>query len=281
MKVIILTSKGGLSDLTIYGNNLLEQLKQEFDVKIFDTINSDFSNVTDLFDDIHKLVLFNQFSIPGAFETFTKYLPSFRNIKFLLSPYSMYKGLDLELLKSMNIHYRNNAGANAKSVAQYDITAMFMLLSKFPIFSKEMVMPEGTILGEEYHKKTAGIIGMGNVGKELLNILNDLKISTVYNNRSEENVSAKKVSLEEIFQQDIIFISIATNEETIELLKDLPDLIQDKNYIIDGTAVDQLYDKKKVVDLLNQDRLRGYAVELFDPGKLKLVSEKNLIATPH
>jgi lactate dehydrogenase-like 2-hydroxyacid dehydrogenase len=281
MKTIILTPKAGYGDLINYGKDLLKQMQKDFEVKIYDTIKSDFSNIRELFDDSEKLVLFDQFSISDGFKQLTDHLSSFKKIKFLLSPYSNYKGLDLGLLKKLNIHYRNNAGANAKSVAQYDITAMFMLLSKFPIFTKKMIMPKGTILGEEYHKKTAGIIGMGNVGKELLNILNGLNINTVYYNRSKENVNAKQVSLEEIFNQDIVFISIATNNETIKLLENLPSLIQEKSYIIDGTAVDQLYDKKKVVDLLNQNKFKGYAVEIFDPENFILKSDGNFIATPH
>ncbi len=281
MKPIILSAKSSHQDLLTYGKNLFDQITSEYKAVAYDEIKPDFSNIPELFDETEKIVLFNNFALSDGFSAFSQHLSKFKNVKYLLSPYSSYEGLDLELLKKMGIKYRNNGGANAKSVAQYAITAMFMLLSKFPVFTQSMNMPEGLILGEERYGKTAGIIGMGNVGKELLETLKALGIPTVYYNRSVENVEAKKVSLEEVVKQDIIFITIATNADTIKLLSNFPSLLQPHNYLIDISAADELYDKKSVVDLLNQDKIKGYAVEIFDPALLKLESEKNLIATPH
>lgn len=156
-----------------------------------------------------------------------------------------------------------------------------MLLSRFPVLAPLSTLPEGAVLGEEYHNKTAGVIGMGNVGEELLNILNGLGIKTVYYNRSSKNVNAKQVDLTDIFKQDIIFVTIATNPSTKDLLSDLPNQLQEKNYLIDVSAADDLYDKKKVVELLDGGKIKGYALELFDAKNFKLISKSNFIATPH
>jgi phosphoglycerate dehydrogenase-like enzyme len=281
MKPILLSSKSSHQDLLTYRPDLFNRLVTEFHGVAYDQIEPDFSNIPELFDDEEKLVMFNHFAIPNGFHAFSKYLPTFKNVKFLLSPYSAYEGLDLDLLKKMGIKYRNNGGANAKSVAQYAIMASFMLLSKYPVFTQSNTMPDGSILGEERFGKTAGIIGLGNVGKEILDTLNRLGIETVYYNRSEENVSAKKVELSEIFKQDLVFVSIATSPQTQELLKDLPTLLQPHNYLIDISATDELYDKKSVVKLLDQDKIKGFALEVFNPQEFKLASQKNLIATPH
>ncbi len=280
MKTIILSTKNSHQDILNYGADLLEELKKLSPTATYDQVATDFSNIPELFDTDEKLVMFNQFSFPDGFSTFTQYLPKFKNIKFLLSPYSAYEGLDLELLKKMGIRYRNNGGANAKSVAQYAVTTMFMLLSKIPIFTQKNVTPDGSIVGEEFHQKTAGIIGFGNVGRELATILQGLGMPVVYYNRSTVKHSAKQVSFEEIFNQDIVFVTIATNDETKRTLAKLPDLLQAKNYLIDISAAEDLYAKHRVVELLNQDKLRGYALELFDPS-VDLKSEKNFIATPH
>jgi lactate dehydrogenase-like 2-hydroxyacid dehydrogenase len=203
--------------------------------------------VPELFDEDEKIVLFNAFAITGGFKTLTEYLPKFKNVKFLLSPYSSYAGLDLDVVKKLGIRYRNNSGANTRAVAQYAIAGMFGLLSRFTELGRLASMPDGSLLGEEYHTKTAGIIGMRNVGEELLNTLNGLNIPTVFYNRTPKAVSAKQVSFEEVFQQDIIFIAIANNPETRQLLSAIADHIQERHYLIDISAYDELYDKAAVL----------------------------------
>lgn len=281
MKVLVLSSKSSHEDISVYGSDLLEELKKATQVISYDHVDANFSNIPELKDDDEKIVLFNHFALSNGFATFSELLPTFKNIKYLLSPYSAYEGLDLALLKKMGIKYRNNGGANANSVAQYALTVMLMLLSKVPVFTQEMKMPDGSVLGEEFHHKTAGIIGMGNVGRSLLKSLNGLGIQTVYYNRTNAEVDAEKVSIDEVLQQDIIFITIATNDQTIALLKDLPGQLTSHQYLIDVSAADELYDKRKVVELLNDDLLQGYGLEIFDTKHLKLESTKNFIATPH
>jgi hypothetical protein len=76
--------------------------------KAYDSFQPDFSDVPELFDEDEKIVMFNGFALPGGFKTLTEYLPKFKNVKFLLSPYSSYAGLDLDVVKKLGVRYRNN-----------------------------------------------------------------------------------------------------------------------------------------------------------------------------
>lgn len=277
MKVVFLNSKSSQEDLYTFNKDLVEKINSKYSVSMYDKINPDFSNIPELFDGDDKLVLVNHFALDNGFESFSKYLPNFKNIKYILSPYSSYSGLDLDLLKKMNIKYRNNGGANAKSVAQYALTTMLMLLSRFPQLSKLSDMPDGAILGEEIDNKTAGIIGMGNVGIALLEKLNKLEIPTVYYNRSDKNVDSKKVSIEEVFKQDLIFITVATNPETTEILSKISSYINSNNYIVDVSAHDELYNKEELIDLLSENKFKGYGLET----NIRDSRDLNLITTPH
>ncbi len=281
MKTIILNDRSSLRDLHTYGSELLGKLQNNYDVVMYDEIKPDFSNISELFDDSEKLVMFNHFAINDGFGLFSKQLPKFKNIKYLLSPYSAYEGLDLELLKKTKVKYRNNGGANAKSVAQYAVGVMFMLLHKTKFFIDNKKMPGGSALGDEFFGKSAGIIGMGNVGQELLEILNSLGIKTVCYNRTTRKVNAKKVAINDIFNQDLVFVTIATNKETKNLLKDIKKLIQPHNYLIDVSATDDLYDKKGVIKMLVKGKFKGFALEAWDPKALVNDKDLNLIVTPH
>lgn len=281
MKPIIISSTSNHVDLQKYGKQSLDQIVNQFHGVVYEQVAPDFSNIPELFDDNEKLVLFYNYVFPDGFVALSRHLPSFRRVKYLLSPYSRYEGLDLDLVKKMGIKYRNNGGANAKSVAQYAIMAMFMLLSKYPVLIQSKETPDGSILGEELAGKSAGVIGMGNVGREILEMLQRLGVETAYFNRSEVTVAARRVGYEEIFQQDLLFISIASSSVTVQLLQQLPALLRDHNYLIDVSAADELYDKKSVVGLLNQDKLKGYALEIDDMQSLMVESKKNLVVTPH
>jgi len=278
MKVVILNSKGTEQDIFKFGNDLLEKLKSRYEVVMRNEIQPDFSNIPELYDDDEKIVLFNPFSFKegfDAFKLFSKELPNFKNIKYLFSTYSFYTGLDLAQLKKMGIRYRNNGGANADSVAQWAIASIYALLSRFPELSKSKQMADGSILGEELEGKTAGVIGMGNVGQSLLATLEKMGIRTVYTNRTAKDVSAKQVGLEKLVEQDLIFITIATNDETKEMLTKLSTLLKSHNYVIDVSHHDDLYDKKAVLSLLNEGKIKGFALEAEE----SMESDKNFIIT--
>lgn len=277
MKPIFLSSPSSHRDILNYGEELFNRLVSEYDAAVYQSFKPDFSDVPELYTDEEKILLFNHFALPDGFVSLSEHLPKFKNVKYILSPYSSYAGLDLEKVKSLGIKYRNNGGANAKSVSQYAIACMFSLLSRIPELSAQSTSPDGTILGQEYHQRTAGIIGMGNVGKELLNTLNRLGIKTVYYNRTPQKVDAQLVALEEVFQQDIVFITIATNPDTKKMLANIGDLIQEKNYLIDVTGYDDQYDKQRIIDLLNAGQMQGYALET----ESHFTSDKNFLATPH
>ena len=281
MKTIILDYKAGLQDFAKYGQDLFEVLQKANTVIVHDNLQPDFSNVPELFDADEKLVLFNQFALDAGFEALTKKLSECKNVQYVLSPYSSYAGLDLELVKSLGIKYRNNGGANAKSVAQYALTAMLQLLHKFPVFAQQKTISNGSILGEEFSTKTVGIIGMGNVGQELAMMLQGLGMKVCYYNRSAKTVKAQSVSFEEVMQQDIVCITVATNAESTELLKPLPSMLQPRQYLIDVSAIDTLYDKYAVVMLVNQDKLSGFAFETNDVQQFTPEPLKNVLITPH
>ena len=277
MKIVMINSKSSEEDFYKFNPESLENLKSKYRLSMYNTVLDDFSNIPELFENEEKIVIFNHFALENGFEKFSQNLPRFKGIRYLLSTYSSYSGLDLELLKKQGIKYRNNGGANAISVAQYAITTMFMLLSRFPQLSKLTDMPDGSVLGEEYRGKTAGIIGMGNVGESLLETLSDLGIKTVYYNRTSKNLNSTQVDFEEVFKQDIIFITIATNKETSNTLKKIPEIIKNNNYLIDVSGHDELYDKQKMIDMLAEDKFKGYGLET----DLRSDKNLNLITTPH
>ncbi|MFW5703126.1 MAG: NAD(P)-dependent oxidoreductase [Candidatus Dojkabacteria bacterium] len=277
MKVVLLNSAKTQKDILDFGKETYENFKDKYDVVEYVNYASDFSDVRELFDSQEKLLMFNHFSVEGMFETLSKHLHGFNNVKYILSTYSSYAGLDLDLLKQLGIRYRNNGGANAKAVAQLALNHMFMLLTRVNLLSKD----KASGLGEEFHGKTASVIGMGNIGEEIAKSLTGLGIKTNYYNRSKKNVPYELVDYDDVFNSDLIFISIATTKETKELLKDLHKKLKPHNYLIDITAIDELYDKHAVLEKLKDEGIKGYGIEFFDEVPESFDVDANVVATPH
>lgn len=280
MKVIILTNKDGALDFEKFGVERMTELKRLCEVKVYDSVDADFVNIPELLDDDDKIVLYDPMCFSDWFESYSRNMKKFRNVRYLFSPYSFYDGLDLDVLKEMGVRYRNNAGANAKSVAQHALTLSLMLVARFSEIAFEKNNPDGSILGEEIFGKTASIVGMGHIGLELYQILTALGLKVKYYNRTDKNLNIPKVDLADAFESELIYLTIAP-AQTRPLMSSLPSLIKPWNYLVDTSATDDFYDKQAVLNKLLAGELKGYALEVENPNLLESGKKCNLITTPH
>ncbi len=281
MKVIIFGDGLVVKNFENYAPDLFVLLKNKAEVIVSDCANQDFDNVPELFDESDKILMYDPFAFGGKFAPLSENLARFKNIKYIFSPYSFYDGLDLNLVKNFGIRYKNNAGANAKSVAQHALGLALTILEKFPLLAGMKINPDGSILGEEIFGKTAGIVGMGNIGFELYPLLLALGIKTVYFNRTKKEIDLPLVSFEDIFKQDLVFLTIAATEETRKMMVAIPSLLTKKNYLIDLSATDDLYNKKEVLRKLEREDFAGYGIELDNPNFMIPTKQCNYLATPH
>ena len=83
-----------------------------------------------------------------------------------------YEGVDLALTDSLGIPVSNNGGANSYAVAEATIGLLLSLMRRLPegdAFVRAIDW-RGDILGYDTFElagKTAGIVGLGNIGKKL------------------------------------------------------------------------------------------------------------------
>lgn len=281
MKVIIFGDGSVVKNFENYAFDLFAMLKSKADVIVCDAVNQDFYKVPELFEDSEKILMYDPFSFVGKFATLSENLSRFKNVKYIFSPYSFYDGLNLDLVKTLGIRYKNNAGANAKSVAQHALALALTIVEKFPLLAGVKVNPDGSILGEEIFGKTAGIVGMGNIAMELAPLLDALGVKTVYYNRTKKDIDLTKVIFEEIFKQELVFLTISATDETRKMMETLPSLLTKKNYLIDLSATDDLYNKKEVLKKLEIGDFAGYGLELDDPSFMAPTKPCNYLATPH
>lgn len=199
--------------------------------------------------------------------------------------------VDLDACKENNIKVLNASGYSDDSVAELVIGLTIGVLRKFNqnrgnIFDKE----NNYLLGSLIKGKTFGVIGTGNIGKKLIELLQvfDCKI-IAYSRAEKEDIKAlgvEYVDLETLLKEsDIVSLHIPNNKETKHFLgKDELDLMKEGAVLINcarGAVVDNDY----LAKLLNEDKLRA-GIDVFWYGTttsrgLPTKKCKNVILTNH
>lgn len=199
--------------------------------------------------------------------------------------------VDLDACKENNIKVLNASGYSDDSVAELVIGLTIGVLRKFNqnrgnIFDKE----NNYLLGSLIKGKTFGVIGTGNIGKKLIELLQVFGCKIIAYSRTEkEDIKALEVEyvdLETLLKEsDIVSLHIPNNKETKHFLgKAELDLMKEGAVLINcarGAVVDNDY----LAKLLNEDKLRA-GIDVFDmepplPEDYPLRNAKNVILTNH
>ena len=199
--------------------------------------------------------------------------------------------VDLDACKEKGIKVLNASGYSDDSVAELVIGLTISVLRKFNenrgnIFNGE----NNYLLGELIKGKTFGVIGTGNIGSKLIDLLSVFGCKIIAYSRTEkEEIKAKGVEYVDLptllKESDIVSLHIPNNKETKGFLgSEELDLMKEGAVLINcarGAVVDNDY----LAKLLNEDKLRA-GIDVFDmepplPEDYPLRNSKNVILTNH
>lgn len=199
--------------------------------------------------------------------------------------------VDLDACKEKGIKVLNASGYSDDSVAELVIGLTISVLRKFNenrgnIFNGE----NNYLLGELIKGKTFGVIGTGNIGSKLIDLLSVFGCKIIAYSRTEkEEIKSKGVEYVDLptllKESDIVSLHIPNNKETKGFLgSEELDLMKEGAVLINcarGAVVDNDY----LAKLLNEDKLRA-GIDVFDmepplPEDYPLRNAKNVILTNH
>ncbi|MDW7692192.1 D-2-hydroxyacid dehydrogenase [Flammeovirgaceae bacterium SG7u.111] len=181
-----------------------------------------------------------------------------------------------QLVFSFILHYTQNVGSHADSVANGD-------WAKSKDFCY-VLSPQREIAG-----KTLGIIGFGRIGQAVARIAEGFQMKVIYQNRSKkqvEGLKASQVELDELLaQSDFISVNCPLteankgfiNKETISKMKSSAFLI--------NTGRGPLINEEDLADALDKGLIAGAGLDVLSqepPSKNNpLVGVRNCFITPH
>ena len=148
-----------------------------------------------------------------------------------------------------------------------------------------------TLLGEDVHGATLGIIGMGRIGQAVAKRATGFDMEILYYNRSrkpeaESQFGANSVSLTELLEKsDIVSLHVPLNEDTRGMIGKQQLALMKPNAILINTARGAVIDTSALVEALKTGQI-GYAgLDVTDPEPLPhthpLYKLPNAIILPH
>lgn len=199
--------------------------------------------------------------------------------------------IDLDTCKEKNIKVLNASGYSDDSVAELVIGLTIGVLRKFGQNRENIFENKNNpLIGSLIKGKTFGVIGTGNIGKKLIELLSVFGCKVIAYSRTEKEdikkLGVEYVSLEELLKSsDIVSLHIPNNKDTKKFMgqKEL-DLMKEGAVLINcarGAVVDNDY----LAKLLNEDKLYA-GIDVFDmepplPEDYALRNAKNVILTNH
>ncbi len=216
-----------------------------------------------------------------------------KNLKAIGRAGAGVDNIDVSFAKEKNMIVMNTPGGNSNATAEHAFALIMSLLRKIP-FANETThkgqWEKKNIKGNELSKKTLGIVGFGNVGVRLSNLVRGFDLEILVNSKSLESRKkdfphVKNVSFDELISKsDIISFHCKAPKDGKPLVtKDHYNKMKKTAYIINA-ARGNIVEENDLNNALNENLIAGAALDVFskEPAKENILfNNPKAILTPH
>jgi phosphoglycerate dehydrogenase-like enzyme len=199
--------------------------------------------------------------------------------------------IDLEALKRHGVRFSWTAGTNKRSVAELVIGLAIDLLRHVAPSSQDLRagswrQPKGRCLSGQ----TVGIVGCGNVGQEVIRLLQPfgcriLAFDVIDRVEFCNEHGVIPATLEELLSQsDVVSLHVTLNESSRHLLDEDRLKLMKPTAVLINTARGDLVDEAALKASLKTGKLAGAAFDVFatePPNDDELLNLPTFLATPH
>ncbi|GAB7055317.1 MULTISPECIES: phosphoglycerate dehydrogenase [Paenibacillus] len=213
------------------------------------------------------------------------------NLKIICKHGVGVDNIDLEAARKSQVWVTNVPNTNKHAVADFTFALMLSLARQIPAaveLTKKGEWPR--IFGSDVYGKTVGIIGLGNIGKEVARRsrgfdMNILAFDPYPDHSFAEKHEVTFVSLEELLSKsDFVTLHIALTEQTENLIgrKEL-DMMKKSAYLINASR-GGIVSEDALYEVLRDGSIAGAALDVFEQEPVRehpLFGLPNCIATSH
>jgi D-3-phosphoglycerate dehydrogenase len=211
------------------------------------------------------------------------------NLKVILRGGAGLDTIDHEYAKEKGIAVMNTPLANSKSVAELAIGYMLMMARSLYAASATMKAEKWekkAFNGDEIGGKTLGLIGIGNIGKEVTKRALAMEMTVIaYDPYVKEMAGVKLVSLDELLaQSDYISLHLPKTKESSNMIGKEQFAKMKNGVRIVNCARGGIVNEEALYEALTSGKVAGAALDVFNeepPTDWKLAKLDNVIASPH
>lgn len=216
-----------------------------------------------------------------------------KNLKYLILLAAGYESINFKRMREVGVTVIICPMYSVQAVAEHALALFFAVARKIILANQSLRLGEWRVEdfeGTEIAGKSVGLIGYGNVGKKIEEMVSGFNTKINHVNSSSNDEELDKL----ISSSDIIFVCAAANTRTKQMLNSQKlNLMKPGTILINvsrGSIVDQaaLYEILKTGKIsagldVYQEEPSGGKMATTGPSKeiLKLAELPNVVATPH
>ena len=223
-------------------------------------------------------------------DTIDKHAISYAKKLKTISKYGVgLNNIDLKECNKKKIRVIYTKGVNKRSVSELVLSSTISLSRN--LYNSNMLIKQGKWIvkgGENLSEKNFGIIGFGNVGKDLAKILRPFNCKIYYNDILKfNNISKKYISKSKKFiysNCDYISLHLPLTEKTKNLINKNNLRRMRKNTILINTSRGGIINERDLFLFLRKKKIKGAVLDVFEKEpflKKRILNLDNLIALPH
>ncbi len=261
-----------------------------FEVKTLDELNYDCL--------VREAVNANYLLVSGRLPIDAGVLTAATHLKMIQRTGVGTEMLGVEAIKQHGLPVYVNAGVNAQSVAEHTLTLILACLKRLPqinqqthqgVWKKQQV----GVTTHELKGKTVGLVGMGNIGRLVAQMLQAFGANIIYSDVIRQSAEMEQSlgltyfdSFEAMLPEaDILSFHCPLVKENTEILNQRTLAMMKKGAIVVNTARGKLINPDDLYEALASGHLSGAALDTHyeEPIKegYKLAELDNVILTPH
>lgn len=197
-------------------------------------------------------------------------------LKLIHSQGVAYNAIDIRAAQKAGIYVCNNAGVNARAVAELTVMLMLTLLKNFRwnedmVYAGKQIEVKNACFGNglpELGDQKIGLVGCGAIGYQLASMLKPFGCELFYYDAYAKtaNPDMTFIPLEELYACcDIVSLHVPVTPETTNMINDRSLQLFKRGALLINTARGELLDHEAVVRALKSGQLSGFGTDTLAP----------------
>jgi len=263
--------------------------------KIFEKNNIQFDVKTGLSEEeIIKIIPeYDGMVVRSATKVTKNIISSAKKLKVIGRAGAGVDNIDVPTAKKNNMIVMNTPGGNSNATAEHAFALIMSVLRKIPYANDTThkgKWEKKNIKGTELSKKTLGIVGFGNVGVRLSNLVKGFGVNILVSSKSLESRKkdfphVKNVSFDELIStSDVISFHCKAPSDGKPLISKEHYKKMKPTAVIINTARGNIVDENDLNAALNENLIAGAALDVYskEPAKENILfNNPKAILTPH